>query len=99
MELPPPRDYVPFKAGPFRMAMGLNELNLNEWIEIDSNYPVEMAQKQKLLSENFDAVFAAQPGDEESSREVLEVLASHLARRFPDYFQREDSMLKNSITN
>ena len=80
------------------MAMGLNELALNEWIEIDSNYRTEIEQKRHLLTERFADVFAAQPGSESGGREALELLTTHLAQRFPNWFARDGAQFTNALT-
>jgi len=80
------------------MAMGLNELNLGEWIEIDSNYCAEIEQKRRLLADRFADVFAAQPGSETGGREALELLTAHLAQRFPESFALDDSRFSNALT-
>lgn len=95
--LPATPEYLPFRDGPFRMSMSLNELKLDDWIEIDRHYPAELALKRKLLNERHAEVFAALPGSESSSREVLELLADHLPRRFPQWFERSGQRFVNKI--
>jgi hypothetical protein len=98
MNLPTPRLPIPFKPGPFRMAMGLNELDPRDWIEIDANYPAELVQKKRLLAERHAEVFAAQPSSERGGAEVLEMLTQHLASRFSENFTRAGANFTNKLT-
>jgi hypothetical protein len=81
------------------MAMELSELKLDNWIEIDRHYPAELALKRSLLKERHAEVFAALPGTEGASREVLELLADHLCRRFPQWFERSGQRVSNRIVD
>jgi hypothetical protein len=98
-DLPSSPEYLPFRAGPFRMAMGLNELNLDDWIQIDHHYPAELELKRKLLHERPGEIFAAFAGTEASSHEVLELISEHLLRRFPQWFELRDGNFLNKITD
>jgi len=81
------------------MAMGLNELSLCDWIEIDSEYPRQLARKRELLSLRHSEVFCALPDMEDAASEVLEILAEHLALTFPQYFKRVGSSFQNLINS
>jgi len=98
ISLPEPLEYLPLRAGPFRLAMGLKDLRLDDWIEIDRHYPEQLALKRRLFDERREEVFAALPGSETASREVLDLLIEHLCCRFPDWFERRDRTLTNRIT-
>ncbi|HYG73804.1 MAG TPA: DUF3445 domain-containing protein [Planctomycetota bacterium] len=98
MPLPQPRDYVPFSAGPFRMAMGLQPLAPEQWLELDSSYPQELSRKQSLLAQQHEAVFAAEPGSASGGAEVLELVASHLAQHHSEFFSRDGSVVRNALT-
>lgn len=98
MPLPLPPDtgrppYLPFEAGPHRLAMGLRSLKPAEWIEIDGRYALEMAEKDRLLAERHGDVVAAAPGSEAAAAEARDMLAAHLPDRFPDLFRRENGLL------
>lgn len=79
--------------------MGLKDLRLDDWIEIDTHYPEQLDSKRRLLDQRHTEVFAALPGSEESSGEVLQLLVEHLCRRFPNWFVRHERRLTNRITN
>ena len=90
--LPQPH-YAPFKEGEFRWAMGLEQLNLHNWIEVDDRSGAELAEKERLLSERHGEVFDAMPEAEEGAAEVLALLSDHLPARLPDVYRREGDVL------
>ena len=71
LTFPPIKHYHPFQPGPFRMAMNLFPLDLVEWIEVDTDLPAHLAEKQRLLAERPTEVFAAQPQALAGSQETL----------------------------
>ena len=85
--LPPePREYLPFSEGPFALRLGTRAVAPAEWIEIDRQYGEQLKLKEALLGESHDEVFAALDGTEAAGREVLLLLAEHLATHFPHWF-------------
>ena len=48
--LPEETQHDPIEAGPYRMAMGLTVVPESHWFEIDALYPIEMAEKRRLLA-------------------------------------------------
>jgi len=49
--------YMPVDGKPDRMHVGARALDLTKWIEINSDYEIDLAQKQDLLSMKHDEVF------------------------------------------
>jgi hypothetical protein len=94
---PPAPDYAPFAPGPFRLSMGLRPLALQDWIEPDEHMAVELAEKEQLLRDHPQEVFAVLPEATESATEVLELLAAHLPARFPTLYRREGPVLTNLV--
>ena len=90
--------YRPFASPPYRVAMGLENLSLDEWIEIDGFFRDQLAEKRRLLAERHGDVFQSLPDSEPPSHEVLQLLAEHLPRRFPALFRREADALENLAT-
>ena len=98
LNLPAIKVYHPFVPGPFRMAMGLHPLNLADWIEIDTDLPAQLAERQRLLTERHQDVFAAYPEALPGSTETLTLLVEHLTRYFPQLYQQENRTLINHVT-
>ena len=97
-DLPQPKPYTPYLSGDFRMEMGLHALDLADWIEIDTNFPQDLALKGQLLTQRRDEVFVSLPQADPGASEVLALLAEHLPRRFPAFFERDGDLLRNQIT-
>ena len=95
---PSPPDYAPFKAEPFRLSMGLMPLDLKDWIEPDTRCAVELKEKERLLTERHDEVFAALPEAAPGSAEALALLVEHLPIRFPELYKRSGNQLDNLAT-
>jgi hypothetical protein len=86
-------DYLPFPEGPFRLAMGLLNLDPAEWIEIDAGFAAELRLKRQLLADRHEACFLALPGSEAGGAETLKMLAAHLPARFPEIYRRQGDAL------
>jgi hypothetical protein len=82
-----------FLDGPYRLAMGLRALDLQDWIEIGRDFDQQMAERDRLLQERRDEVFAALPESAPGQEEVLELLLDHLPARFPSLFARSGTDL------
>ena len=98
ISFPPQPDYAPFKAGAFRLSMGLVQLDLKDWIELDGNLVSELKEKERLLTQRHDDVFAVLPGAEPGSQETLELLIDHLPDRFSEIYKRSGDQVENLAT-
>jgi len=87
--------YMPVDGKPDRMHVGARALDLTKWIEINSDYDVDLAQKRDLLSRKHDEVFVSIPLGDGGSREVLELLSEHLPRIFPERWSGGVTVDKN----
>mgnify|MGYP001285151139 FL=1 len=90
--------YTPFDSGRYRMAMGLQSLKLDDWIEIGPDREEQLAERERLLRERRDEVLAVLPEAEEACAELLEHLVAFLPRRFPDLYRRSGSRLASLTT-
>ena len=77
-----------FLTGPWRLSMGLNALDLRDWLLLDESYAAEMAERRELIEGRLDDVHAMLPQAEEASAEVLELVAAWLVERQPERFER-----------
>lgn len=94
---PPTPDYAPYKDGPFRLTMGLLPLDVREWIEPDAQMLRELDEKERLLHERHDEVFAVLPEAAAGSAELLVMLADYLPLRFPTLYRRVGDRLEHRL--
>jgi len=76
METTRPALPLTFLNGPWRLSMGLNALDLRDWLWLDERYAEEMAEREHLIETQLDNVHAMLPDAEEAAREVLEFVSS-----------------------
>ena len=68
-----------FMDGPWKLAMGLNALDPADWLWRDAQFALETAQRRALLAEHPDEVLAMLPAAEPAVRELVAMVAAHLA--------------------
>lgn len=88
----------PFRAGQWRLAMGLQPLLLEDWIEIGADVLEQLTLKTQLLCDRPAEVFGSISGSELAQQEVLNLLINHLLRYFPQYYWQQGEVIHNSIT-
>ena len=49
-----PRDYNPWKPGPYRIVMGLRPIHPSTWFEIGHDYDMYMDERARLMREHHD---------------------------------------------
>lgn len=63
----------------YKMTMGLEPMNVNDWIEIDDQYEEEMALRKKLVAEKRDIVIHSMPGVRHAVLEhICVTIATHM---------------------
>lgn len=75
-----------FLDGPWRMAMGLNRLDLADWIWFGPTAEAELAEKRRLLTADVDAVLRTLPEAVPAARELLAALIENLTQHHADRF-------------
>jgi hypothetical protein len=71
-----------FLEGRYKLAMGLNRLDLDDWLWVTEHYDDEIDQKRRLLAEGADIV-AELPEAAPAVAEALALIEDHLARFAP----------------
>ena len=79
--------YLPFVKERGRPKMGLKSLTVEDWIEIDQDFCVQLLEKQRLLQHCYSDVFVAQDNTQLEQKEILSLLTDHLLQHFPDTYQ------------
>ena len=90
--------YQPFTKNHWRLSMGLQPLEVKDWIQLGTDYLEQMAAKRQLLQQNYDEVFASLPDSQPAQQEVLSLLVEHLLQHFPEQFQWEGNTITNHFT-
>ena len=80
------------------MAMGLVSVPEPEWFEIDTHYPAEIAERQRLLATHHADVYGAESGSKSARAETLTILIEHLTRVHPDWFASDGTTFHNRLT-
>ena len=78
-----------------------SQLLLDDWVKIDSSYPWQQKEKERLLS-NFGLrpffVSNEDASTDFAKNEFFQLLIDHLPQRFPDKFERRDGGIYNQAS-
>jgi hypothetical protein len=69
-----------FLHGPWRLAMGLNALDTEDWLWVDDCFAAETAERARLIASRRDEVLALLPGAEPAAEELLATVGAFMAR-------------------
>jgi hypothetical protein len=82
----------------WRLSMGLHRLDPRQWLDVDSLRADELALKHRLLEASPGAFLAVRQEGREGSRELLELVASHIVGQHPGVLARRGSELVELTT-
>lgn len=82
--------HTPYDGSSTPFTIGLRPLDPDNWIEIDRHYRAQLEEKDRLIAERPDDVFAARPDTDDTQREVLEMVVDHLIRGHARIFPGRD---------
>jgi len=85
--------HTPYDGSSKPFTIGLASLDLKDWIEVDENLISYLDEKLNLYKALPDKVLVADEGTEDAQGEVLCLLADHLPKRFPDFYQLHDKSM------
>ncbi len=84
--------HTPYDGSSKLFTIGLKPLDFADWIEVDGHYGAQLAEKRRLYATIPAQVFVEEVGTRGAQREVLDLVAGHLAgnagRLFPEPQQR-----------
>jgi hypothetical protein len=80
--------HTPYDGSSKPFSIGLKPLDLAEWIEVDGDLDMYLAEKRWLYATVPDEVFVEEPDTRDAQREVLELIEEHLARYHPETLER-----------
>lgn len=90
--------YFPVDKRGSRLSVGLRNLDLSNWFEIDENRISELAIKEQLINSN-EVVMAESNGIEPASYELLEAVLSNLLEFHSDTFEVLDDAVFDRVRN
>lgn len=91
----PPFSHTPYDGSARPFSVGLQPLDLADWIEPDARLAEQLDEKERLLAGGGEApVLLAEDGTQDAQQEVLDLLAAHLPHRFPDLYRREGEEIR-----
>ncbi len=82
--------HTPYDGSSKPFTVGLNPLDLSEWMEIDERLSEYLAEKDLLLSERHADICMAEADTTAAQHEVLQLLLAYLPERYPDIYREED---------
>jgi hypothetical protein len=80
--------HTPYDGSSKPFSIGLKPLNLAEWIEVDGDLDMYLAEKRRLYATVPDKVFVEEPDTREAQREVLDLIQEHIARYYPEMLKQ-----------
>jgi len=86
--------HTPYDGSAQPFTIGLQQLDLTNWIEIDGNLPAYLAEKQRLFALHADRILVEEPGTRDGQKEVLDLLSTHLVEYYPDIYSRDGDNIK-----
>lgn len=91
----PPFSHTPYDGSARPFSVGLQPLDLADWIEPDARLAEQLDEKERLLAGGGEApVLLAEDGTQDAQQEVLDLLAAHLPHHFPDLYRREGEAIR-----
>lgn len=90
---------IPFRKTGWKLAIGLQPLDLQDWIEIDDQFVEQLWLKDHLLQTRQGELVAGLPESLDGQRAVLDLLVDHLLTHFPHIYHRQGSTLVNLKTD
>jgi hypothetical protein len=71
--------HTPYDGSSKPFTIGLKQLDLKDWIEVDAHYDAYLAEKARLYAEIPGLVFVEEAQTRDAQQEVLDLIVDHLA--------------------
>ncbi|GAA5999457.1 uncharacterized protein JCM10292_004150, partial [Rhodotorula paludigena] len=73
---------------PYFQTMAHQPMQINNWIEVDSNYEREMAYKARVVRDHPDNTILSLAENDAGCGELLQTLVDYLPKRYPTMFEK-----------
>lgn len=70
-----------------RASMGLQALEMDDWLRIDSGFDERVIERKEMLSYARNDILLSKPSAKEAVDELWEFIARFLVKRYPDLFE------------
>jgi len=81
------------------LVLGLKQMDVKDWIEIDETYLERYKLKKQLFESNRDDIVQILDGVDDAAFEGLELLVDYLPRRYPTMFcMAGRNVIENLVT-
>lgn len=81
--------HTPYDGSATPFTIGLKQLDVADWIEVDDDLDRYLEQKERLWRDRRATVFAETEASRAAQAEILAMLAAHLPERFPNVYRPE----------
>ncbi|MEP9372524.1 DUF3445 domain-containing protein [Mesorhizobium sp. KR1-2] len=81
--------HTPYDGSTKPFTIALKTLDPTDWIEVDSDLPSYLAEKDRLYASLADKVFVEEADTRAAQREVLDMLVSYLLQHHPETYRRD----------
>ncbi|KAK7204746.1 hypothetical protein BZA70DRAFT_279910 [Myxozyma melibiosi] len=92
-----PISYRPFKHN-YHVTMGIRNLNWEDWIELDNEFPKFHDRKVERLAERGEKLVSTFPDAFDAAVELLEEFREWLPARYPSLFKKTAVGIDNIVT-
>lgn len=86
--------HTPYRGKNTPFSIGLSPLDMDAWLEPDEYLGEHLAEKARLLEEQYGDVAAVEPNTEPAQQEVLGLIVEQVGRRFPHRYEVSGSRVK-----
>lgn len=85
--------HTPYDGTSRPFSVGLNRLDLGDWIEPDARLVEALAEKERLWAQDRSTVFAAEPNTGDQQAKTRDLIVDHIKALFPEiYAKKKDAI-------
>ncbi|MBA8881172.1 heme-dependent oxidative N-demethylase family protein [Phyllobacterium myrsinacearum] len=81
--------HTPYDGSAQPFTIGLHQLDLKDWIEIDGNLVPYLREKRRLFGLHAGKIVVEELGTRDAQKEVLDLLSAHLVEHYPALYRRD----------
>jgi dimethylamine monooxygenase subunit A len=86
--------HTPYDGSAKPFTIGLQQLDLSTWIDVDRHLEAYLTEKHRLYAEEIANVLVAEEGTEDAQQEVRDLLVAHLLQHYPTIYEIKNDLLQ-----